>query len=86
MGRWAAKSGRVIALSSLKLLLVVPGKPSIRMLEQVGRVFFKDGQVLEGIYTAKIAGMNDAHVEISDVCAMERLVEKRVTPVANGHF
>ena len=44
------------------------------------------GEVVEGIGLAELAGVDEAHEDVPDVGAVERLVEQGVLPVEDRSF
>ena len=40
-------------------------------------------EVVEGIHIIQLARMNQAHVQITDLSTIQRLIKKRVLPVQN---
>ena len=61
--------------------LVVPGHPVGGRRRNLGRMAQHRDQVLEGRDVVQFRGVDEAHEDVADPCAVERLVEKRVLAV-----
>jgi len=65
-------------------IAIVPGHPLRWVSLQLLRVPLQPGEVVEGIGSVQLAGVNQAHEQIADPGAVQRLVEERVFAVQNG--
>ena len=51
-------------------ILIVPRHPFFRMIAKIESVFLKSGEVVKRIYMVQVAGMDQAHEQITDLRAM----------------
>jgi hypothetical protein len=69
-----------------KIFLVVPGQPSARLGKQRRGVFLQGGQVIEGIDLGEVAGVDEAHEQVTDIGAMFGFVKEGVVAVADRYL
>src|SRR5215472_4388159 len=69
--------------ASLQGRTVVPRHPVCRFSGKLVRVPLQFSEVVEGIHIIQLARMNQAHVQITDLSTIQRLIKKRVLPVQN---
>ena len=50
--------------------MVIPGEPESGIFEQLGGVFLKSNQVMEGVDPVEGAGMYKTHKQVPDISAM----------------
>ena len=60
------------------------GHPLLRTTVQFFTVLLELSQVVEGVGTTKLAGVNQAHEQIAYVCTVLGLVEKGVLAMKDG--
>ena len=75
------KSGRLI-----QGRLIIPGHPEFRIVEDFPGVFQDPGQIIKRIYLRKVAGLNDAHENITYMRSQVRFVKQRIFPVHDCAF
>ena len=52
------------------------------------RMLLQGNSIIEGVYLRQLAGMNEAHKDIADICAVEGLIEQGILSDGgrNNHF
>ena len=63
---------------------VVPGHPELRLGRNLVDVPLQLGQVVERIGAVELAGMNQAHEQITDPGAVQGLIEECVLAIQDG--
>jgi hypothetical protein len=66
--------------------MIIPGHVVVGLLEQPGFVLLKFAQIVEGIDSVELAGMNEAHKEVPDVGAMFGFEEVGILSMQYGLF
>lgn len=72
--------------SSAGLGVIAPGQPFLRMFNQYRGVFHKCRDVVKGIDTGKVTGMDQAHKQIADEGAMLGFIKQRIFTMKYGFF
>jgi len=65
-------------------LAVIPGHPLRRTTLQLLSVPLQLSQIIERIGSVQLAGVDQAHEQIADAGAIQRLIEERVLAVQDG--
>jgi hypothetical protein len=60
---------------------VVPRKPLFGSLGHLGAVFQQSREILEGVFPCQLAGVDEAHEDIPDVCPAGGLVKVGVLAI-----
>jgi hypothetical protein len=63
---------------------VVPGQISVRGLLQISAVLQQPGQVIEGIDSGQLTGMDQAHEQVPDLSAPLGFIEQGVFAIQNS--
>ncbi len=63
-----------------------PGQPLLRAGCQPAGVFCESLKVVKGVDAVELAGVDQAHEQVADACAVERLVKHRVLAVQDRLF
>ena len=63
--------------------MVVPGHPLRRTPRQFAGVLLQLGEIVEWVGVTELAGMDQTHVQIAYLGAVQRLVKQRVLAMQN---
>ncbi len=66
--------------------LIIPGHPVPGIFENLGRMFLKGRQVIEGIDMLQIAGVDQAHEHVADEGAVLGLIKVSIFAIQNSLF
>jgi hypothetical protein len=66
--------------------MIIPGQVVMGLFEHPGFVLLKHGQIEERIDPVELAGVNEAHKEVTDVGAMFGLEEVGILSMEDSFF
>jgi len=58
----------------------------MRFLPYPRRVFLQGHEILKRIHLRKTTGMDEAHEEIADICAVKSTIKQAILPMTDGHL